>query len=271
MIISPTTRVMYEHNPLAEVLCQIRFENIDNCGEILDAGLRHELIGMGYPVQTKEQELSFNFVMNPGEEPTLPPRPLPTTLIYHFSSEDNVWKVSFSDTFIAVTCSAYQSWEQFKPRIKKTAEVLHNFLPSTRCVRIGLRYKDIIEREPLGLTGTPWSRLISPFLLGPLCIGALSDETVLSEEETENFISQAQLNLDDCKLLLQSSLLTSADNSTRAFLIDADFFDSIEEDQQNFLAAHGKLDECLNVLHNNAGALFRRAITEELHAALRPR
>ena len=269
MIISPTTRVLYEHNPLAEVLCQIRFENI-NCEVPLDAGLRHELISMGYGVQAQEQEISFNFMMTPEEGTSLPPRPLPTTSVFHFSSEDGAWKVSISSTFLAVTCSAYQNWDYFKPKVREIADLFHSYAPLTHYIRIGLRYKDIIEREPLGLAGTPWSRLISPFLLGPLSLGSLSDDVLLSEEETENFVSQAQMNLDDCKLLLQSSLLTSVDGSTRAFLIDADFFDSVEH-EPDFLASNGKLDEYLDVLHNNAGALFRRAITEELHAALCPR
>lgn len=269
MKISPTARVKYAHNPLAEVLCQIRFENIENFSTVLESGLRSGLIGKGYSVEAKEQELTFNIMVSPEKEVSLPPRPMPMTSIFHFSSEDSVWKISICESFLAVTCTAYDSWETFKPRVVDVCRLLGVFYPETRPVRIGLRYKDVIERDPLGLSDVPWSRLISPFLLGPLAMGALSDDIAISEDDAENFVSQAQFSLDDCKLLLQSSLLTSSDGSKRAFLIDADFFEHLDPEEE-LLSDSGTLESHMDVLHNNAGALFRRSITEELHAALSP-
>ena len=71
-------------------------------------------------------------------------------------------------------------------------------------------------------------------------------------------------------LLLRSSLLTSIDGSKKAFLIDAEFFydKNLEID---LLSNRDTLLSRLKTLHENAGALFRRSITERLHDALRPR
>ena len=99
---------------------------------------------------------------------------------------------------------------------------------------------------------------------------AFSEEGYADEGDLASFLSQAVLQLEDCKLLLQSSLLSAEDGNRRAFLIDADFFnENIFE--EGFLSDELSLKSRLESLHNNAGALFRRGITEKLHVALQPR
>lgn len=53
-------------------------------------------------------------------------------------------------------------------------------------------------------------------------------------------------------------------------MIDADFYNDsgLEAD---LLGNDASLELRLNTLHENAGALFRRGITDTLHNALRPR
>jgi hypothetical protein len=79
--------------------------------------------------------------------------------------------------------------------------------------------------------------------------------------------SQATLRLDECGLLVQSTMLRSADAEPQtAFLIDSDFF----RDSSSYDLRPGKTWENLDALHGNADALFRRCITETLHNALGP-
>lgn len=153
--------------------------------------------------------------------------------------------------------------------MQECADAFSNYCKAANTTRLGLRYRDVIEREPLNLAGTPWHELIRPFLLGPLSPVALND-LAPPEEDVGSFISQATLRLNDCSLLLQGSLLTSVDGDTRAFLIDGDFFCEGNVDG-DILSNKTNLAASLELLHNNAGVLFRRCITEKLHNALGPR
>lgn len=267
MKIAPNERVRYRNNPLAEVLCQVRFSGLENTEALPIEVMQSAFEGAGYTVKTEEQTLGFVLTGEAGKAPVA--SQAPASKIHHFSTSDNIWRFSIHHDFLTLTCTKYQSWEEFLPRMIAGSEILTAHLQEIKPVRLGLRYKDIIEREALGLEGTPWSDLISPFLLGPLTLNALSEEETLDEANIGNFVSQTSLVLDDCKLLLQSSLLTSTDNTRRAFLIDADFF---EEPLTNTALLKDKeaLKQHLNILHNNAGALFRRGITEKLHGALGP-
>lgn len=99
---------------------------------------------------------------------------------------------------------------------------------------------------------------------------ALASGQIPSEDEVESFVSQSVLKLDNSMVFLQSSLLRSLEGSRRAFMIDADFYNDsgLEAD---LLGNDASLELRLNTLHENAGALFRRGITDTLHNALRPR
>jgi uncharacterized protein (TIGR04255 family) len=167
-----------------------------------------------------------------------------------------------------LSCFSYQSWDVFYPKFLSLAKCFFANRTEVQPTRLGLRYKDLIEREPLGLDGCAWHELIAPFLLGPLAPNSLADEQVADESDVINFLAQSQFKLDDAMLLLQSSLLATADNERRAFLIDADFYHE-GSIQQEVLNDSDLLLKQLESLHSNAGALFRRGITERLHDALR--
>lgn len=268
MKISPSERVLYSNNPIAEVVCQLRVSRAKELGnsdlDTFRAGLPSGL----YPVETEEQPFEILFQVA-GSDPATVPAAAPAPKIFHHSSEDAVWRISACSDFIALACTRYSSWNDFQPRMHAAVEAFARCYPAATPTRLGLRYKDVIEREPLGLGRVPWSELVKPFLLGPLLPGALSDTEVPADDEVGSFLQQSIIKLDDCMLLLQSSLLTSVDANRRAFLIDADFF--IEGDlDQSMLRDAQVLHEALEQLHNNAGALFRRGITEKLHHALGP-
>ena len=262
MKIASFQRVRYKHNPLAEVVCQVRFDRPE--GLELDYDAFRAAISGDYPKHHVDDVPTAALFQKAGI--SVVDRVIPDQIrISHSTSEDGSWRVSVCDEFLALTCEKYSTWDDFLPRYLSCAKEFfegHEIVPT----RVGLRYKDLIDREAIGVQDQPWSELISSFLLGPLSAHALSDDGCW-DESIDHFVSQSSFQLDDCTVLLQSALLTAADSGKRAFLIDADFY---LDKGINFEVSSPLLAECLRALHQNAGALFRRGITEKLHAALGP-
>ncbi|MDZ4359718.1 MAG: TIGR04255 family protein, partial [Variovorax sp.] len=178
MKISPTDRVIYRNNPLAEVVCQIRFDRIEQLErDGLDPAFK-AFVEAEYPVAQQEQ--AFGFSLQLGGSPTASPQPktIPSTRIFHQSNSDKTWRVSLCADFLALNCKQYTSWDAFLPRMLDCAAAISKSYKNISPTRIGLRYKDLIERDKLGLDGTPWHQLIRPFLLGPLAENALSTTDV---------------------------------------------------------------------------------------------
>ena len=266
MRIERSERVVYIHNPLAEVICQIRFNDLCALSPEELSSLGENLASDGLSERSQEHGVEFTPVSN-ANAPT--PEVIRNVVIEHFSSTDGMWRASISDQFVAVTCLKYSSWNEFLPKLLTVVGVYCRVQPRGIPQRIGLRYKDVVEREALGLDGVAWSQLVQPFLLGPLVPDSLAEGQVLNDDEVEQYSSQTLLRLDGAMVLLQSALLRSSDGHRRAFLIDADFYKE-GTFEPHLLSDPDWLASELEGLHVHSGALFRRAITEKLHNALLP-
>lgn len=261
-------RVVYENNPLAEVVCQIRFERLGDFGDAERAALKAEFAAAGY--SNYGEEVAVSFVQQVGPVGSTQAH-LTKVHVSSFISDDGFWRIGVCPEFVALTCVKYSSWHDFLPRLQVAVNAFISKHPAIKPTRIGLRYKDLIEREQLGLEGVAWHELIRPFLLGPLSPNALAEGQTPADADVGTFLSQTLLKLDDeAMVLLQSSLLTAADGKRRAFLIDADFFNE-GVSVADIVTKPDLMRARLEGLHANAGALFYRGITERLHNALHPR
>lgn len=269
MKIQTYDRVQYDHNPLAEVICQVRFPFAPSLSDSVPEALLNSLATLGYTERSEEQVFSISIAFPPQVPSEASPNRPPTSKIFHLASASDAFKVSICADFVALSCNKYLNWEDFRLRFLETYKVVRDAINPAYPVRIGLRYKDVIERESLGLDGVAWSELIKPFLLGPLGACALSEDISNSEDSVAAFVTQATIRLDECDLVLQSALLRSAEGDRTAFLIDSDFF--AENGDSECYQDDEQLVALLAHLHNHAGSLFRRGITETLHAALGPR
>jgi uncharacterized protein (TIGR04255 family) len=269
MKIAASGRVVYQNNPLSEVICQLRFGRIVDFPDTKRDSLRNRYVALGYTNCGEEHSFGFQQQFGPDGRSVHGPVAMPSVRIDHCTSVDGAWRVSFCPEFIAITCLRYSGWNEFLPRVLDVAREFVTEIVGIKPTRLGLRYRDVVEREPIGLEGVPWHELIQPFLLGPIAINALCDDQSPQEADVVSFLSQAQLKIDDSLLLLQSSLMSSIDGQRQAFLVDADFFH--EESLENDLISNSSvLSSRLEKLHTNAGGLFRRSITERLHHALKP-
>lgn len=267
MKIKQSPRVFYKNNPLVEVLCQIRFDRVLSLVNSAPEAFQRKFSDK-YPHLKVEQVANFQVTFGGGQalensaQAAAPP-------IYHFFSKDRTFKVSVNAEFLTVGCEVYERWEIFRESV---LEVVNGFLeiyPEAVPRRVGLRYKDLIVRESLGLTGVPWSKLLTPFVAGIFSVDDFFEVPPTLEDEGKiQQAAQATLELDECGLLVQSALLRSSDGKAQsAFLIDSDFF----RESPRYELSNASIPENLEALHSNADALFRRCITEVLHHALGPK
>lgn len=268
MQIKSSPRINYNNNPLVEVLCQVRFDRILSLQTAAPEKFQ-EAVAERYPSLNVEQLASFQLLLGPGgvkqaEQPGTTSIPA----IYHFTSVDMKRRVSITADSLTFSCAKYDTWEAFSGEFFETLELFSSLYPKTALRRVGLRYKDLIEREALGLAAVPWSELLANFLAGPLAADNLFSSLLGVEDEARiDHAAQSTFRLEACDVLLQGALMRSADQPpTHAFLIDTDFF----HDAQTRPLARDVLPDVLKTLHETADDFFQACIKPKLHDALSP-
>ena len=271
MKIKESPRVLYGNNPLIEVLAQVRFDRLLSLVSDAPKELQGALSKAGYVQLDIEQSASIQIAFGPGstvsERAASAPAPgIPA--IFHFSSQDRQRKFSVCADFVAYSTSTYTEWKDFKASFMEGFAAFAAIYGGQAAVRrVGLRYKDLIEREPLNLAGVPWRDLLAPIVSGVFSADDFAEAGTFDEQAIEQQASQVLLGLDSCKVLLQSAILRSVQDSSRqAFLVDSDFF----KDLSGLSVENSGIAPLLEDLHRNANAVFRHCIKERLHAALLP-
>ena len=125
--------------------------------------------------------------------------------------------------------------------------------------RIGLRYRNLLNRKELGLSEEcGWNELINSDLLGILGVPSLAANVVGASSEVEVGLAEVP-----GALVKLRHALAETEDADDVYLIDADFFTT---DQRGAEDVIGTLDS----FHTTAGNLFRWVISDRLHAALDP-
>ena len=172
---------------------------------------------------------------------------------FQFLSRDKNWTVSLFRDFLALSCSSYKRWEDFQDHFEGPFAALNEEYSPAFFNRIGLRYRNVIRRQKLGLESVPWSELLKPPICGELATPYIRDNI---EEAARELLIQLG---DGRKVRLVHWLIQKED----AYVIDADFF--IESEVEA-----GNVTSQLNTFNRESGRLIRWAITDKLHAAMGP-
>lgn len=249
-------RVIYQKNPLAEVICQLRFPAILEIGSKDPADFQNE-IRRTYPLYVREESAGL-----PKEVADLLgrlPIPRPRDDVTHkFASEDASRLISLTREFVAVSDRAYRRWEDFRSQVERAKTAVEKWYSPGFYSRLGLRYRDLIQRSKLGLEDVPWEALIHPSV-----IGLLGEQNIRDRIHSAN--SVAVIDLDDHVkggIARVQHGLGQADGE-ETYVIDVDFF------TEERSPCDGVFDG-LNTFNRLAGNLFRWAVTDKLHAALEP-
>lgn len=253
-------RVLYTPNPLAEVICQIRFPAILRIGSG-DVADFQERIRKDYPLY-QLQEPSFDSPKFPKEvvaffEQMIPKIPGPN--IHKFSTRDSGRFISLSQGFLALSEFNYSRWESFREETIKAERALREVYTPAFYSRLGLRYRDIISRDALKLGEVEWKDLLSQNIIGELGDAEIASE--ISQIRTSCVIQIPEIS--GGRVTLTHGLLERTNAEPERYLIDADFAIENVED----------LDETFNILdqfNRLAGRLFSWAISRTLHDAMGP-
>lgn len=247
-------RVLYDKNPLAEVVCQFRFPRLLALDEGIPAEFQR-LIGSAYPfVETQEvAQLSFGI----GVAPAAPI----TRTSYSFITEDRLYKVNLSSEAITMSTERYVSWGEFFPHIRQGLEALLNAYPVPMFTRVGLRYVDVISRRALGLADVRWSDLVRQSALG-----LLAEHEVPIDDVLELNAATALKLEPSGKVVVRTGFgTTEQTGDEQVFVVDADFF------EEGSIKGLTDAVEICTRFNATAGRAFRWFLSPQLHAALGPR
>lgn len=246
------TRVLYEANPLVDVICHLDFPRILAVDNELPVDFQKALVSR-YPLL---------------ETRTLPARSDSEAsedvggkrLIYEFSSADKDCMIVLGSDFLGIRTFKYERWEIFREAIETAIRTLLATYTLSVFTGVTLNYINVVDKDALGLKDVPWRDLIRT----PL-IGVLSEQDVM-DDSLEEMHCSSTFPLDDGYLRILSALVeSSAEKKTTGFSIDNEFisYESVDADESKILAI-------LRRFNLESGRVFRWCITERLHQALRP-
>ena len=252
-------RVIYAKRQLVEVICQLRFPEILKI-DVSEPADFQERIRRDYPQYEKKIEQLPPQMVN-GK-----PVPQGTVNNYQFVSAEGQWKISLTKGFIALSTYGYTRWEEFAQRLDRILAVFIETYHPSWFTRVGLRYVNAFRREALGLDGMLWKELITPGFLGLMGEEDAQETAFLKHELSATFQvpGGAKANVKSGPGLLRKvNNRTRETTEEKVFMLDLDLFmDSKIE--------LGQAVPALNIVHENAGSLFRAALTDTLSDAMEP-
>lgn len=257
-----TPRAIFEVNPLAEVVCQLRFppslkiateppadfqQRIGRTYPLLQSGGFGQTAGVVQQGPGWRLRQGFNIGVGPQQG-------------YVFTTEDETRTVTLTPESLSLAESRYVRWEDFRAEVEVLMGHVIALYEPPFFTRLGLRYQDLLDRRKLGLSDASWGDLLNPGFAGMLADSPVADEVV-------GIGTVVELSLPEppgAQVRLQHGLNEAPDSNGDQYVIDSDFFVTERTDTANALS-------CLDGFNVHAGNLFRWAISERLSAALKPR
>lgn len=256
---SDESHCIYRANPLAEVICQLRFPEILKINTSLPADFQ-EQIRESFPRYSVRQEAPAPRISGTPGSMTLENQP--TTPNYQFLSEDGVWRVNLTDRFISLACTRYLRWEDFAAKLDRPLAAFISLYRPAYFERVGLRYLNFISRQALNLEGVPYARLIAPCYLG-----ILSQDDVPEAAATRSSVDAELAIADGCRVKLHAGLglvkRGGRPDSEVQFVFDQDLFLPGK-------TPVNRAASVLETLHRQAFPIFRDAVRQPLHDAMQP-
>lgn len=251
---SDSQRVVYKKNPLETVICQLRFPTILKISSEPPVDFQ-EALRKNYPLFREIPPLDVGTGLPPELAAIMSKlMPLPSSKAYELTSQDRAWQITLTQESLALQCTAYKRWEEFRQELETALALLGKTYEPSFFTRIGLRYRDVITRDALGLANVPWRELLSAQLV--------NEFHSPSSDAVEGLWHQLSLRLQgDTKVNLQHGL--GSKGGEVCYIIDSDFYTAEQTGAQD-------ATRILNYFNRQSGRLFRWCILERLHAAMEP-
>ncbi|MCO6512164.1 MAG: TIGR04255 family protein [Aridibacter famidurans] len=259
MSIPTSERVVFQNNPIVEVVCQLSFPPILRIESELPATLQ-EGIRKDFPEYVESQRSGFQLTMPVGVPSKFSPGTLSTEnnkKIHTFVTEDKTRFIVLTSDSVAFVAKVYSDWNDFKGWIKNPLDQFIKEYEPRYFKRIGLRYKDLIVRSKLELKVAEWKDLLVPSIAGELCWEGM-DELITGKT------SQAVYQIGEYeRLVLNHGTVIESKAKEECYLIDCDVSSNTESEVNN---AYSVLDRFNGI----AGNVFRSCLSKRLREALSP-
>ena len=248
-------RVIYNRNPLAEVICQVRYTALPTLEAQRPVAFWQRIRDV-FPYMEMREGIGIEAPF-----PLLPQiaAALPRHKSFEFLSEDDLWTLSLTKDYLALACRNYVRWEQFTGRLLPALDALQGLYKPEGYIRVGLRYLDVIQRSALGLTDVPWSDLLTAPLVGELAATELAADI---EHVAREFVLRIN-DIPQSRVHVRHGFAQVAGIDEMCYLIDSDFYTGKRVEVQDAINS-------LSSFNRYAGRLFRWCITDRLHTAMEP-
>jgi uncharacterized protein (TIGR04255 family) len=249
-------RVIYGTNLIDEVICQFRFPPILKIESVPPADFQ-DRVRDRYPLYRVKANIPLMPGVPEGLASKLKGLPFgPTLKVHEFASKDENWILSLAAESIALACRKYKNWEQFKDYFQEPLTALQKFYRPAFVSRVGLRYRDLIQRSKVGLADVLWSDLLQPWIAGPY-------GSTLTVDDLERSVHQYIIKLPEhnARVLVNTGMVDQS--GEQCCVLDADFF---TEQQTELADAISRID----FFNKQARYFWRWSIKERLHTALGP-
>lgn len=251
-------RVVFRKNLLDRVICQVRFPPILKIDIETPAQFQESIRGNFPEFRMKEEPTILTPPGIPQEFHAEMLRQIIPSEIknYEFSSEDNIWKVNLTRTFLSVSTKKYIRRTDFQEHLSVPLQSLIAIYKPAYFTRVGLRYIDVIRRSQLNLTDAKWKELLKPYILGLLNENALENEIKTAE-------SQYEISLSEYNGMVRIVSGLVQDGDRECFKIDSDFF-TLEK------TAVTDVNPKMDFFHTIASRLIQWLIMPKLYEAMGP-
>lgn len=247
-------RVIYQKNPLEFVVCEFRFPAILNIELEVPAKFQ-EAVRSEYPIF--QESVAANFAPPELLKLLSNANALPSGKTYEFQSINGEWKIVLTRQSFSLTCTKYKRWDEFQRRLELPFAALTSAYSPELFVRIGLRYRDLISRERLGLTDVGWGELLQPGFVdifhtpfAPMLLRSWQQVTL-------------RLPRPDTQVTVQHGLLQASPQGEICYVFDSDFSTESRTEPSNAI-------DLLRFFNRHSWSVFRSWISDRLHTAMEP-
>jgi uncharacterized protein (TIGR04255 family) len=168
-------RVIYQLNPLDEVVCRVAFPPILRIDAESPVAFQED-IRNDFPHYQLKTAVSLASSLPAsvshavgGELSLLGGKS------HLFSSPDKTWNLTLSRDGLSLSCRRYERWEQFRHCLERPFQAFMQKYGASFFTHVCLRYRDVIRRSRLELQNAEWSDLIQPWIAGTLGQSGIAD------------------------------------------------------------------------------------------------
>lgn len=246
-------RVVYPHNPLIEVVFEIKFAEIKTSEgkyEAFKSPLNERFVDFEVnQITDLEVEISGH------EQPLIKQNQKEVLSAF---DKNKVWSINLTKNTMSISTKKYNNWEEFKETVQASLASLTKTYNVKVYSRLGLRYRNIIDKVNLELDKYSWNELISDELIGILDHLDQPDDDFVEN----NNIFRLKISQAHDFVRVNHGFIYNKENR-KAYAIDSDFSHQKEQEVDN-----DSIIRRLELYHSGAGQLFRWGTKDILHKRL---